>query len=65
MSCVNIAARAMRHCLSTVARRGHGRRIRVDFADIGMLRREPRSPTVALVGITQATGVLAFDFHSR
>ncbi len=26
------------------------------------LRRDPQSLTIALVGITQATGVLAFDF---
>jgi hypothetical protein len=31
-------------------------------AHCAIVRRDPRSPTIALVGITQATGVLTFDF---
>jgi hypothetical protein len=40
-------------------------RRRTEAAHRTMLDRNPQSPTVALVGITQATGVLTFDFAPR
>jgi hypothetical protein len=46
------------------ARAARRRHRRTDEAHRGMLDRNPQSPTVALVGITQATCVLAFDFRS-
>jgi hypothetical protein len=41
------------------------RRRRAEVAHRTMLDRNPQSPIVALVGITQATGVLAFEFRPR
>jgi len=58
------AARRRRSRVATADQRAaRRRRRRAEVAHRTMLDRNPQSPIVALVGITQATGVLAFDFR--
>lgn len=43
----------------------HARRARSDGDDLAELWRRSRTPTIAVVGIVQATDVLTFDFRRR